>query len=480
MSEKDIRANPMTKYMEKHNNAFAAVSSTARRVKIEENHTWRLRILPVELGVEKDPFVTIAQHWYNNQPKTCPRHTPASWGGNPDYVCPICEISDHLRESGDEKINGFGYKLRCNIQIRAYCIVFDMEDQRGNVEEMPMSEVLNPYEFNMFKGTWENFSKFQKWATSRRRAGQEASPWGIIDLETGCDLLATHGSKGITLDKCDPGPIFPLDDPKFDEYTAKIWSRIKSPKIIIPDDKELLELAAKIEEKAERGVDEDDRGGNRRGGNREREDSNYRARSRNREDQDDAPPRQSRRVPPASDDGGDAPQTDAPPTRQSRRPAPAPAAETDDAPPPPARRAAARPPATEQAQEEEEQAPAPPPRRAASPPAAPPPAARKSAATAPPPAETNGDAQENGDDGDLAPARPPARRGTVPSSAQPGVDEEEDNAPEERNDPAPATREKPAEEPPPVGASAPPARKAPPRGDIRDRLARLNQKDRNQ
>jgi hypothetical protein len=395
-------------------------------------------------------------------------------------------MSDQLRESGDENVNKLGYNIRCNVQIRAWCIVIDMEDQRGNIEELQMSEVLNPYEFNMFKTTWETFLKFQKWAFSRRRAGQEASQWGIIDIESGCDLLATHGSRGITLEKCDPGPIFPLDDPKFDEYLQKIWSRIKAPKIIIPEERELLELAVKIEEKAERGggLDGgDNERGNRRGGrDRDREDTRRsRSRYKDQGDQDqDAPPRQSRRpIPPASDAGDQ--QEDAPPAATTagpaRRRAAAPAAEADTPPAAaPTRRAAPAAPPQAEEPPADEQAPAPPARRSAAAPAAPPPAAR-ARATAPPPADTNGDSE----DGGLAPARPPARRGGAP--AQAGVDEEEDNAPEERHDPAPANRERPAEtaeEPPPVGASAPAPRKSPASSDIKDRLARLNQRDRNQ
>lgn len=518
----DVRPKALAGYMEKRNQRFAAMSQTARRIKIEQNHTWRIRLLPVEMGPDKEPFVDIAQHWWAKQPITCPKHTAEAWGGNPDFDCPVCAVSERLRESGDEKISDMGYSARCNLRVRAWCIVFDQENARGEVEDMTMVDILNPYEFDMYKTTWESFAKFQKWATSGRRGSKEASDLGLLDLETGCDLLATQGAKGVTLDRCDPGPIFPLNDPKFDEYLKKIWSRIHKPQIVIPSEDELWKMADKIEEYAQNGGrggrGRDDDGGRGRGrfgggggGGRGRDrDQDYdrggdrggSRRSRYEEDQDpqDAAPARgsSRRAPePAADQEQEAParrrapepqaeqEQEQAPAVPTRRRAPEPQQEADpqpeqEAPQPPTRRAAAPQtptrrapePEAEQEQAPEEQAPAP----------AAPPTTRRGAPAAPPSARKTQQAAsaDNGEgDGDVAPQRPPQRRGAAPVQQQ-GVDEEEDNVPEEKRDPAPASREPVDNDPPPaVGASGPaPRRSVGDTSDIKARLDKLNARGR--
>lgn len=527
MSEKDVRPKALASYMEKRNQRFAAMSQTARRIKIELNHTWRFRLLPVEMGPDKEPFVDIAQHWWAKQPITCPRHTAEAWGGSPDANCPVCEIADRLRESNSEEINGIGYKARCNLRVRAWCIVFDQEDAKGDVDDMPMTEILNPYEFDMYKTTWESFAKFQKWALSGRRGGKEASELGLLDIESGCDLLATQGAKGVTLDRCDPGPIFPLNDPKFEDYLAKIWSRIHKPQIVIPAEKDLYDVAAKIEECAERGGGgggggrrrgRDDDGGRGRGRfDQERGRGGYEdeanvgargssRRSRFAEDQDAdanvAPARgSSRRAPESNGEREEAP---APPTR---RRAPEPEAEQEQAAPPAPRRSEATQRRAPEPAEAEQQAPeepvAPPVRRAAAPrrapepepeveqeqnqeeqapaPLAPPPARRGSAPTAPPSARRAPAQDEAQDQQQETPQRPPARRAAAPPPAGTGVDEEEDNVPDERREMAPAVRgEKLADEAPPgVSAQAPaPKRSVGDTSDIKARLDKLNSRGR--
>lgn len=521
----------MAKYMDKHNQRFATMSNAARRVKIEQNHTWRIRLLPVQLGPDKDPFIDIAQHWWNKSPITCPKHTGEAWGGKPEFPCPICEISERLSSSSSEEINNIGYRVRCNLRVRSHCLVFEMEDQRGNVDEMPLNEVLNPYEFDMFKTTWERFSKFQKWATSGRRGGVESSEWGILDLENGCDLLATQGAKGITLDRCDPSPIFPLDDPNFDKYIEKIWSHIRNPHIIIPTEKQLLEVAVKIEEFAERGGvsrrgrnEEDDRGRGRGGRGRFSDDddddrSRGRSRSRYGEDNDDdaaTPARGMRRgfSRTSEDDSTSAPAL-------SRRRAPEPEPEQAETAAPPTRRTAPttraaepEPRAEEQAPEGQEEATPPPTRRASAQtsaptrraaaqpedtgvsaedmaqdqnpdPAPPPPARRGTRPAAPPPARRAAADQPedaaNGAEAEPEPQpQPPARRAAATAPAPGGVDDEEDNAPEERRDPAPPVRQHRVadEAPPAVGTSAPPPRRVADTSAIKSRLDKLTTKGR--
>lgn len=531
MSNTDVRPSAMNKYMERHSQRFATMSKTARRVKIEQNHTWRLRLLPVQIGPDKEPFIDIAQHWWNKSPVTCPKHTGEAWGGDPDFPCPICEISERLMNSSSEEINNIGYRVRCSLRVRSWCLVFDMEDQRGNIEEMPMSEILNPYEFDMFKTTWERFSKFQKWAMSGRRAGSEPSEWGILDLETGCDLLATAGAKGVTLDRCDPSPIFPVDDPNFDSYIEKIWSHIRKPQIIIPTEKQLLEVAVKVEEYAERGgrsrrgrEDEDDFRGRGRGSrgrfNEDDDDGGTRGRGRSRtgEDEDDAAPRSRRSF--ARGENEEPTGGPAPIRRRVAEPEPEAAPEAADAPAPPPRRTA---PATRAAAPEQPEAQqetvAPPTRRTsaattASPPArrtapppeaedkgvtsedmsqdqnpepAPPPPARRGTRPAAPPLARRSPPPDQADAGEPAEttAPPPPRRTTAAPAAG-GVDEDEDNVPEEQRDPAPPVRERVADEAPPsVSAAGPaPKRSSDPTGRVGDssgikaRLDRLTTKGR--
>lgn len=539
-NKQDVRPAALGKYWEKRNQAFASMSRTARRIKIEQNHTWKLRMLPVQMGPDKEPFVDIAQHWWNKSPITCPKHTPEAWGGDPGYPCPVCEISERLINSSSDEINGIGFRVRCNLRIRSWCVVFDMEDQRGNVEEMPLAEILNPYEFDMYKTTWEYFAKFQKWATTGRRGSAPGSDWGILDLETGCDLLATQGAKGVTLDRCDPGPIFALDDANYDSNLQKIWSHLRNPQIIIPSEKQLLEVAVKVEEYAEsggrrrQGRDEDeDRGRGRRGRFRNEEDDadgsrdDYRGHGRTRprlgeDDDEDRGGQRGRRtvssiereqpetnVPPPRRRSEDAAQTEsqpedtgaaaaAPPARRSSAPAiesperrRSPTAVSEEqpepegqeaAPPPPPRRSAGttrRQPAPEAEDKgvtaedmQKDQSPAPTP-------AAPPPARRGMSPAAPPPAARRPAAEAAAQEDDLGPQKAPLRRASAAPTGT-GVDEDEDNAPEERHDPAPPVRESVDNEAPPaVSASSPPARrKVGDASGIKARLDRLTERGR--
>jgi hypothetical protein len=517
--------------MAKHDQRFATMSTQSRRVKIEQNHTWRIRLLPVQLGVDKEPFIDIAQHWWNKSPMTCPRHTSESWGGNPDAVCPICEVSDRFSNSSSEEINNLGYKIRCSLRVRSFCVVFEMEDQRGNVDTMPLEEVLKPYEFDMFKSTWERFSKFQKWALSGRRGGNESSQWGILDLETGCDLLATQGAKGITLDRCDPNPIFALDDPNYDNYITKIWANVRAPKISIPTKAQLEETAIKIEEYAERGGSsrrnrEEETGRGRGRGGR----GNFGGADRGEDDEDDR--RREYRRTRFSEDS----ETDLAPRAASSRSFSRDSAErTETTPPPPARRrsepepdaeteansnppAATPPPATRRAsaptrENAEEPAVLPPPKRnapartsepetavtaedmetdQAPAPSAPPPPRRSSRPTPPPPAvhrapAETAEAPETAEDTEPEEERTttpePIRRAkaTAPAPTTSGVDEEEDNVPDEKLDPAPPVRQRIAEDvpPPAVTATAPAPRRAAAATDrLKERLHSLVSNDR--
>ena len=300
MSNQNVRPNAMSRFkaLEEEERFLTSLRKSARRVKIDDNHTWQMRILPYENTVDGQPYVRLAQHWWNKAPLTCPTHTPKAWGGDPDYICPVCDTAERLNESSDEGVRNVGYSGKVTPRYRFWVVVFDKEDNRGNIDEMREDEILNPYEFDMYPTTFEFYKKFQKWAASRK-----GSP-DMLDLESGFNVLATHGNKGVTLDRQAPSPIFDIDDPDWDKKIKIIWSRIKEPKIIIPSERDLRVLAEKIEEYSEkragRGGEDDRRGGgrgrgrddDRRGGGGRGRDDDRGSRDR---DYNDDPPRSSRR-----------------------------------------------------------------------------------------------------------------------------------------------------------------------------------------
>jgi len=491
----DIKPSAMWKYMEEDERSVSLLTKTARRVKIENNHTWNLRLLPVTFGADGMFYARLAQHWRNNRPVTCPVYTQKAFGGNSNAPCPICELSERLNESGDDAIRDLGYQARCVLRYRVWCVVFDKEDARGKIEEMPDEELLNPYEFDMYKTTWEDFKKYQRWATTRRKGGGEPSELGVLDLETGCNLLATHGTKGVRLDRQELGPIFDPKDPDWDAKIGKIWARLRKPTITIASERQLLEMAVKFEEDTEsgggrrtrtrdsggsrggyrRGEEDDDRGGRRNRFTGEDDDDSDRPgtrSSRSTGGNDEAPStrRSSRDEAPAEDDRR------APAREESRSAAPPPrrrVVEEDDRPKKPVTQRdlekdqipGAEVPARREAPAVQEEAPATlaPVRRSVEAPA--PPTRRNTPvqeeAPAPPTRHSAPAPQEND-----APA-PPARR-----QAESSVEEEE-GVPEERRDPAPPMKEK-VEEPPATSAVSPP----PTRGssDLKARLDRITKK----
>jgi hypothetical protein len=526
MSREDVRPTAMRAF-EDEDRADSSVSKTERRVKIELNHTWMLRLLPVKVGKDQQSYVRLAQHWWNKSPMYCPRYLAPAWGGDPDCACPVCAASERLQESSSQAARDIGYEARVQLRRKMWCVVFDMEDTRGRVEEMTDEEILNPYSLEMTKTTWQDFKKFQAWALNRRKG--QGSELGILDLETGCNLLATHTSKGVRLDRQDAGPIFDASDPEWDNKIARIWSRIRQPSIVLPTQDQLLQLSMKIEEEADGGgrrrsrgrSDDRDGGGGGRGRGRSRddqeEDRGTRSRRTGEDDDNNEPSPRSRRG--RADDNEDEP-------TPARRRAPAESEREPDPEPeprgstePPRRRQAEPEPASPDQSETRDEAPAQtaPPRRSTSSPAGPPPARRQQAAPAenqdggvsdadldkdqqptpppppkrtpaagPPPARRQTTPAGEDNDGDLGPQKPPppsrrAAANPAPADAA-GVDDEEDNAPAERTDQAPPAREQAVEEtPPPVSASAPPPRRsAAPHESTADLKARLSNLSRKQ
>lgn len=314
-----------------HEDAFLqSQTKGSRRVKMDRGQNWIVRFLPARLGPDGLWFARIAKHWVNKLPIVCPRNTAEDFGGDPEFECPVCLLADELNDSADDVISKFGFKAKANAQFLTYCVVWEK-----NGVEQPMSEVLNPYEFNHYRSTWEELKGFYM-------AGGRKSADSVLDYETGNDFSVSKGGKGMRLDKLDPSPIFKLEDPKFDEYIKKLEAAMKTPKVVIPTAEQLHVFVKKMQEAADRGgyaADDEDRP--RRGrGSYDNEEAEFRRGSRRREPEpeeeddlpyDDAPPRRSaprasapsRRSPEPEDAGGE-PEEPTP----RRRPAPADSEET--------------------------------------------------------------------------------------------------------------------------------------------------------
>lgn len=465
----------------------------SRRVKLNRGQNWIVRFLPAQMGPDGLWFARIAKHWMNKLPIVCPRNTAEDFGGDPDCECPVCTLADELNDSADEIISKFGYKSKANVQYLTYCVVWEKDGV-----QQPMSEILNPYEFNHYRSTFEELKGFYI-------GGGKKCPNSVLDYEKGNDFSVNKTAKGMRLDKQDSSPIFDLDEPRYADHIKKLEAAMKTPKVVIPTHEQLQVFAAKLQEAANRGgvpSDDDDRPRRR---SYDDDEAQFRRGARRPAAQheepeddlpyDDAPPARSaaraaaparRSAPEPDDHPAEEPRrrpapVDEDPTPRRRAPvdeeprrrapveedAPRRRAPADDAPAP--RRTAPveddAPPRRGAAPVEEE-----PPRRAASP------SARR---TAPDPDDDPNAPLEE----EPPPARaslpntarralaPTARRaaGGEPASTPQGDAEEDDPLPEDDTDTAPPVEKAGAEgdAPPPV------ARRGSAGADIKSRLAKL-------
>lgn len=504
-------------YVEEDRVASSRSSSSDRRVKIEKNSTWSLRFLPVTMGKRGLPYIRIAQHWLNKVPTWCPRHISPDFGGDPEYDCPFCKACDELHDSQSDRVRDAAYRASATQRFRFTVVVFDVEDKRGNIEEVSDAELYVPWNFELYRTSWEKLMSYQKRALTRR----DATEYGIFDLENGLNFLVTNTGKGIDLDKQEPSPIFKLDE-AFDAKVKRVWDNIKEPKFQLPSTKQLERLAEKFTETAlesahrrRRDEDYDDDG----------DDDTPKSRRRRDTDADDGDDRRERRGRNSREfeDGDDG-------ARSSRRARREPEQEADERPPRSSRRESdqdvagrekPRAPRDRGEPQDQSEQQAPPTRRHVAPEdsggnEAPSKREPETVKSPPPPRRTPASQADNDgdDDGDLGPQRrttappatavtqapparreisaPPARKTSAPAPApvtsrggtgvtQEGVDDEEDNAPEEAKDHAPALKDAPEEPPTPVNATAPaPSRVQP--GNIldaamQDRLNRVTRRD---
>lgn len=213
-----------------------SISTNRRQVKIEKGHVWRVRFLPAELGPKKTFYARIAKHWFNMKPIECPRQTAPAFGGDPEAYCPVCDTAAHLNESANQAESDLGYDVKSQPQWLLYCVVFEKDGV-----EQTMAEVVQPYEFWMYKNLWEEYKAFHM-------AGAAKSPLSVQDYKLGNDFVVSRPLKGMKLDKQDSLPIFDLKEPKYAEWLRKIKEGCKNPRAKMPKDNELDDFAAKIED----------------------------------------------------------------------------------------------------------------------------------------------------------------------------------------------------------------------------------------
>jgi len=424
---------------------FASQGNRARRVKLEKGHAVMVRFLPFPMGPNKRPYARIANHWINFKPTVCPRNTHLDWGGNPEAYCPVCEAADYLHAHAlNDEVRTAAYKVQANPQWLMWCLVMARDDSRSEVEYIESPELWKPWEFQISKTSWDELSVLM-----RRAAARGAD---ILDVETGTNLWATRGKKGIRFDRDEngPSPIIRPDE-NYDEIIQKIWAGCKEPVVKIEDEHALAIVAEKLQDDFASGRYE---GRRERSGGRGRDEDDDRGRSRGRDEDDD-------RGRGRSDDDDDLP----PPPMRHR-----PVSAT-----PPVRRSPAAAPAVLPVRRSapgegddnvpmgdgQENPPSPPPRRTL--PAAP---ARTAPATVPArPATTPPLASRRAAPPPLPPGRgagtsltrlPAAATAEAAPAGEGSIDENEEHVPEEQIDPAP-----PAEAPLPEGQDDPAAQGAP-------------------
>jgi hypothetical protein len=282
---------------------IAAQTNRASRVKIEKGHAWLLRFLPFPMGKRGLPWARIGAHWISKTPCYCKQNTSPDFGGDPNFVCPVCEVTDtmHSQADSDADRDDF-YQCQVRLAWTMWCIVFAKEDDRGRQEEMTEEETLTPYEFNIPKAAWQTFSaKLER--SKSRKGGDDAV--GFLSLENGCDIWVAKDKKNAySFDLSDTGygPIFELDD-RYEAKLVRIWKQLRQPSVKFHDDARLNATADMLAERAFKQAA--DSLSERRSGGRSRDDDDDRQLSRgsgrlsrsSRGEEQEAPARQA--APPA-------------------------------------------------------------------------------------------------------------------------------------------------------------------------------------
>ena len=305
----DIRVASVLSGLEE-DKKIAAQSNKTARVKIEKGHAWLVRFLPFTFGQRGMPWARIAQHWISGKPCYCKQHTSPDFGGDPNFLCPICEVVDSMysQSDNDDDRDDF-YQCQVRTSFLMYCLVIAKEDDRGRQEVMGDNEILVPYEFNIPKTAFSTFS--QKLERSKARKGGDQNI-GLLSLENGSDLWIARDKKNTySFDLSDNGygPIFELDD-QYEGKIVRIWRQLKQPSVKFHDDNRLNSIADMLAERSFKEAADNMNPDNHRRARRSRDDENDQPVSRGTDRSFSRPSR--------ADEGDEAP-----PTRQVTRPAPA-------------------------------------------------------------------------------------------------------------------------------------------------------------
>lgn len=236
-----------------------------RRVKFERpNEAWLVRFLPVGLGERNLWYVRQGQHWLNKVPIGCPQCVSPDFGGDPNAPCQVCELAEALNAENDDAVSTFGFRLRTNITYLTYCLVYEIDPGRGESQVMSEADIMKPWEFQHYKSSFDELiNYFRRGVTAKR-------PYSVLDLERGNDFWAVKTTKGVRLDRQEPGPIIATDDPVYEAKLDQIFAAISQPRIKIPTAKELETFARKAEAAAFDADDHDRERGRDRGERSER------------------------------------------------------------------------------------------------------------------------------------------------------------------------------------------------------------------
>ena len=302
----DIRVASVLSGLEE-DKKIAAQSNKTARVKIEKGHAWLVRFLPFTFGERSMPWARIAQHWISGKPCYCKQHTSPDFGGDPNFLCPICEVVDSMysQSDNDDDRDDF-YQCQVRTSFLMYCLVIAKEDDRGRQEVMADSELLTPYEFNIPKTAFGTFT--QKLERSKARKGGDQNI-GLLSLENGCDLWVARDKKNTySFDLSDDGygPIFTLDD-HYEGRVVRVWRQLKQPSIKFHDATRLNSIADMLAERSFKEAADNMNPDNQRRARRSRDDEGDQPASRG----------SGRSFSRSSDEGGDA----TPPASQAVRPA---------------------------------------------------------------------------------------------------------------------------------------------------------------
>lgn len=326
------------------------------RVDIEKGHSWKVRVLPVEIGPGKKWYGRVAQHWLGRTGKKavfCIRNTSPNHGGDPNYECPNCAFVEQYVGHDQKAVSERASECVAAPKWYAICVVLAKDSGQGIVQDVPEPECWEPYELPLYANVWQDIAGCYKRGATRN------NPASFTDLYLGFDLWINRTGRGMVIQPQAPCPL--VNEDQMEDVTGKIWKKIILPDVTMPTVEEEHEFLLKMQDYIRTGnIQVDPRGGT----------SGGRAPSRG----------PSRSAPQPQDYNDDEPTQPAPPSRgpaprvSPPRTPPAPVAEVEppqEAPPartsPPLRRPVEPAPAAVQPPQSQP-ALTPPPRRLVTPP----------------------------------------------------------------------------------------------------------------